>query len=61
MNAIALNSSIFNGARVLGPAVAGILIAGIGDGWCFFANGASYIAVIVGLLLMKMTPRGSAG
>jgi MFS family permease len=57
MNAIALNSSIFNGARVLGPSVAGILIAGIGDGWCFFANGASYIAVIVGLMLMKMKPR----
>jgi MFS family permease len=57
MNAIALNSSIFNGARVLGPSIAGILIAGIGDGWCFFANGASYIAVIAGLLLMKMPPR----
>jgi MFS family permease len=57
MNAIALNSSLFNGARVLGPAVAGILIAGIGDGWCFFCNGVSYIAVIVGLLMMKMKPR----
>jgi MFS family permease len=56
MNAIALNSSLFNGARVLGPAVAGVLIYGIGDGWCFFANGVSYIAVIVGLLLMKMKP-----
>jgi MFS family permease len=56
MNAIALNSSIFNGARVLGPAVAGILIAGIGEGWCFFANGVSYIAVITGLLLMKVDP-----
>jgi MFS family permease len=57
MNAIALNSSLFNGARVLGPAVAGVLIAGIGEGWCFFANGISYIAVIAGLLLMKMSPR----
>jgi MFS family permease len=57
MNAIALNSSLFNGARVLGPAVAGILIAGIGDGWCFFCNGVSYIAVIIGLLMMKMKPR----
>ena len=56
MNAIALNSSIFNGARVLGPSIAGILIAGIGEGWCFFANGVSYIAVIVGLLLMKLGP-----
>jgi MFS family permease len=65
MNAIALNSSIFNGARVLGPAIAGILIAGIGEGWCFFANGVSYIAVIVGLLLMKLAscpaPRSSSG
>jgi MFS family permease len=56
MNAIALNSSVFNGARVLGPAVAGILIAGIGEGWCFFANGVSYIAVIAGLLMMKLQP-----
>jgi MFS family permease len=54
MNAIALNSSIFNGARILGPAVAGALIAGIGEGWCFFANGISYIAVIAGLLLMRL-------
>jgi MFS family permease len=57
MNAIALNSSIFNGARVVGPAVAGILIAGIGVGWCFFANGASYIAVILCLLCMRLKPR----
>ena len=56
MNAIALNSSMFNGARVVGPAIAGILVASIGEGWCFFANGVSYIAVIIGLLLMKMTP-----
>ncbi len=54
MNAIALNSSIFNGARVMGPAVAGMVIAGIGEGWCFFANGISYVAVIAGLLLMKL-------
>ena len=57
MNAIALNSSMFNGARVIGPAVAGILVARIGEGWCFFANGVSYIAVIVGLLLMKIDVR----
>src|SRR6202041_2332651 len=56
MNAIALNSSMFNGARVLGPAVAGVLVASIGEGWCFFANAISYIAVIVGLLLIKVTP-----
>lgn len=54
MNAIALNSSMFNGARVIGPAVAGILVASIGEGWCFFANAVSYLAVIAGLLLMKL-------
>ena len=54
MNAIALNSSMFNGARVIGPAVAGILVARLGEGWCFFANGVSYIAVIAGLMLMNV-------
>jgi MFS family permease len=55
MNAIALNSSMFNGARVIGPAIAGILVAKIGEGWCFAANAISYIAVIVGLFLMKVS------
>jgi MFS family permease len=60
MNAIALNSSMFNGARVIGPAIAGILVAKIGEGWCFFVNGVSYIAVIIGLLLMSVVcPRRS--
>ncbi|MFY9645045.1 MAG: MFS transporter [Terriglobales bacterium] len=54
MNAIALNSSMFNGARVLGPAIAGILVARIGEGWCFAANAISYIAVIVNLFLMRV-------
>ena len=54
MNAIALNSSMFNASRVVGPAVAGLLVAYIGEGWCFFANGVSYIAVIVGLLMMDV-------
>jgi MFS family permease len=54
INAIALNSCAFNSARVLGPAIAGLLIAGIGEGWCFFTNGVSYVAVLVGLLLMKL-------
>jgi MFS family permease len=54
MNAIALNSSMFNGARVIGPAVAGVLVARFGEGWCFFLNGISYIAVIIGLLLMNV-------
>jgi MFS family permease len=56
MNAIALNSSMFNGARIIGPAVAGILVAWVGEGWCFFANSVSYIAVIAGLLMMKLPP-----
>ena len=54
MNAIALNSSMFNSARVIGPSVAGILVASIGEGWCFFANSVSYIAVIAGLLMMRV-------
>ena len=57
MNAIALNSSMFNGARIIGPAIAGILLSKIGEAWCFFANGASYIAVIIGLLLMNLPLR----
>jgi MFS family permease len=61
MNAIALNSSMFNGARVIGPTIAGILVPLIGEGWCFAANSISYIAVIVGLLLMRVhcAPRAS--
>ncbi len=54
MNAIALNSSMFNGARIIGPAIAGVLVATVGEGWCFFANSLSYIAVIAGLLLMRI-------
>jgi MFS family permease len=54
MNAIALNSSMFNGARVIGPAIAGIMVAAVGEGWCFFANAVSYLAVIAGLLMMEV-------
>src|SRR5271170_4657279 len=53
-NAIALNSSIFNGARVVGPAIAGFAIAWIHEGWCFFLNGVSFVAVIVALLAMRI-------
>jgi MFS family permease len=60
MNAIALNSSMFNGARVIGPAIAGILVAKIGEGYCFFANAISYIAVIIGLLMMRVHSPGRA-
>ena len=52
-NAIALNSSMFNGARLLGPAVAGAVVAAVGEGWCFLINGVSYIAVISALLLIR--------
>jgi MFS family permease len=54
VNAIALNSSMFNGARIVGPAIAGVLVAAIGEGWCFFVNALSYIAVIAGLLQMQL-------
>jgi len=53
-NAIALNSSIFNAARVVGPAVAGLAIAWVGEGWCFFFNGVSFLAVIVALFMMRL-------
>jgi MFS family permease len=54
-NAIALNSSIFNGARVIGPPIAGFAIVWIGEGWCFFLNGISFLAVIAALLAMRVT------
>jgi MFS family permease len=53
-NAIALNSSIFNGARVVGPAIAGFTIVLIGEGWCFFLNAFSFVAVIIALLMMRI-------
>ena len=56
-NAIALNSSIVNGARLIGPSIAGILIATLGEGMCFFINGLSFIAVIMALLAMKIAPK----
>jgi len=56
-NAIALNSSMMNGARLVGPSIAGILIAMVGEGMCFLLNGASFIAVIAALLAMRMKPQ----
>ena len=56
-NAIALNSLMFQGARVIGPALGGVLLATVGTAWCFFINGVSFLAVIVCLLLMRLTPR----
>ena len=55
-NAIALSSMMFNGARIIGPALGGLLLATVGDGWCFFVNGLSFLAVIGGLLAMRVTP-----
>jgi len=53
-NSIALNSSLVNAARLIGPAVAGLLIAAVGEGWCFFINGVSYLAIIISLLSMRL-------
>jgi MFS family permease len=53
INAIALNSSMMNSARVIGPAIAGILVSIVGEGWCFLLNGVSYLAVIIGLLFIR--------
>jgi MFS family permease len=55
-NAIALNSSMFNSARLIGPSIAGICIAAFGEGVCFLFNGLSYIAVIAALLAMRLGP-----
>lgn len=54
-NAIALNSSMVNGARLLGPSIAGLLIAWVGEGWCYLADGLSYLAVIASLLAIRVT------
>jgi MFS family permease len=56
-NAIALNASMFNGARLIGPAIAGLLIATVGPSYCFLIDGLSYIAVIAGLLAMDIKAR----
>jgi len=56
LNAISLNSSIVNGARVVGPSVAGLLIGAVGVATCFFLNGVTFVAVIAGLLMMRLPP-----
>jgi MFS family permease len=56
LNAISLNSSIVNGARVVGPSIAGLMIGAVGVATCFFLNGLSFIAVIAGLLMMRLPP-----
>lgn len=56
-NAIALNSSMVNAARLLGPSIGGVVIAAVGEGWCFMIDAVSYLAVIASLVAMKVTPR----
>ena len=56
-NAIALNSSMVNAARLLGPSIGGVVIAAVGEGWCFMADAISYLAVIASLVAMTITPR----
>jgi MFS family permease len=56
-NAIALNSSMFNASRIIGPAIGGVIIAAVGEGWCFMIDAISYIAVIISLLLMQLPAR----
>jgi MFS family permease len=58
-NAIALNSSLFNAARIVGPAIAGVLLAAFGPAICFALNSASYLAVIAGFLMMRLGPRSA--
>ena len=62
MSAVTLNSSMINSARTIGPGIGGLLVAGIGEGWCFLANALSYVAVIVGLSLIdsEAAPRKPA-
>lgn len=60
-NAVALNSSMFNAARLIGPSIAGLLIASVGEGWCFLIDGVSYFAVIASLLAMRLTRHSPAG
>ena len=56
-NAIALNSSMVNGSRIIGPSIGGVLIASVGEGWCFALDALSYVAVIISLLAMRFQPR----
>lgn len=58
-NAIALNSTMFNGARLVGPSIAGLVIAAVGEWICFFINGTTFIAVIAALLAMQIAPRAN--
>jgi predicted MFS family arabinose efflux permease len=56
-NAIALNSAMVNGSRIVGPSIGGVLIAAVGEGWCFMADAVSYLFVVASLLLMHVRRR----
>lgn len=56
-NAIALNSSMVNLSRILGPSIGGIIIAAVGEAWCYLIDGVSYVGVIASLVAMRVTPR----
>ncbi len=61
-NAVALNSSVVNGARILGPALAGWMVAAVGEGWCFLLNAVSFLGTIAALLVMEVPhPHGAHG
>ncbi len=59
-NAIAINSSMNNGARLVGPAIAGLVVASLGEGWCFLIDGLSYLPVIASLVAMRLSPHPAA-
>jgi MFS family permease len=59
-NAIALNSSMVNGSRIIGPSIGGVLIAAFGEGWCFIVDAISYVFVVASLLMMRL-PQSMAG
>ena len=61
LNAVALNSSIFNNASSVSPLIAGFLLASIGEGWCFAINGLTYVTVLAGLLLMRLEEHRKSG
>jgi MFS family permease len=59
-NAIAINSSMVHTARLVGPALAGLLIGAVGEGYCFLLDGISYVGVVISLLMMRVAPTGAA-
>jgi MFS family permease len=60
-NAIALNSTMVNGSRIIGPSIGGIIIAAVGEGWCFMIDAVSYVAVIASLVAMRLPPLPRSG